>query len=180
MLLSTLGTNLLGNLLRVGEGTIRADQDFWCHPILQKYYQNKPQVNDVYSINNLPKIKDEAHVINLNQSKSIGTHWITLYVNVNNRKASYDAIYFDSFGVEHIPKEIKEPIGNKIIITNIYRIQAYDSIMYRYWMLDVDRTASHKITLDYLSVCPSFCPSLSFLNIGSLVPCDTVQDDSWP
>ena len=47
-----------------------------------------------------------------------------MYVNDNN------VTYFDSFGVEHIPKEIKKIIGNKNIITNIYRIQAYDSIMY--------------------------------------------------
>ena len=42
-------------------------------------------------------------------------------------------IYFDSFGVKHIPKEIKKFIGNKNIITNIYRIQAFDSIMYGYF-----------------------------------------------
>ena len=41
--------------------------------------------------------------------------------------------YFDSFGVEHIPKEIRKFIGNKIIVTNIYRIQAYDSTMCRYF-----------------------------------------------
>ena len=38
-------------------------------------------------------------------------------------------IYFDSFGVEHIPKEVKKFIGSKIIITNIYRIQSYDLTM---------------------------------------------------
>ena len=71
------------------------------------YYQNKPKFNAVYSTNNLPKIKQHgAYVINLDEYKSIGTHWIVLYVNANNRRASYDAIYFDSFGVEHIPKEI--------------------------------------------------------------------------
>ena len=37
-------------------------------------------------------------------------------------------LYFDSFGVEHIPKEIKKFIGNKNVKTNIYRIQAHDSI----------------------------------------------------
>ena len=41
-----------------------------------------------------------ADVINLNEFKSIGTHWIALYVNANN------IVYFDDFGVEHIPKEI--------------------------------------------------------------------------
>ena len=92
---------------------------------IKKYYQNKPKFNGVYSRNNSPKIKDEVYVINLDKYKSIATHWIALYVNGNNRRASYDAIYFDSFGVEHIPKEIKKFIVNKTI-TNIYRIQAYD------------------------------------------------------
>ena len=41
-------------------------------------------------------------------------------------------IYFDSFGVERILKEIKKSIGNKNIITNIYRIQTYDSITCAY------------------------------------------------
>ena len=38
-------------------------------------------------------------------------------------------MYFDSFRVEHIPKQIKKFIGNKNIITNSYRIQAHNSIM---------------------------------------------------
>ena len=74
------------------------------HPLtnfeIQMYYQNQPKFNDVYSRNNLPKIKDGVYVINLDELKLIGTHWTTLYVNGNN------VIYFDSFGVEHIPKEI--------------------------------------------------------------------------
>ena len=61
----------------------------------------------------------------------MGTHWITLYVNGNN------TIYFVTFGVEHIPKEIKILIENKYIITSIYRIQAYDSIMCGYYVLDL-------------------------------------------
>ena len=44
-----------------------------------------------------------------------------------------NVIYFDSFGVEHIPKEIKKSIRNKNIITNIYIIQAYDFIMCGYF-----------------------------------------------
>ena len=75
----------------------------------------------------LPKIKVGAYVINLDEYKSIGTHWIALYVNGNNKKVCCDAIYFDSFGVEHITKVIKKFIGNKNIITNNYRIQTYDS-----------------------------------------------------
>ena len=103
------------------------------HPLtnfeIQKCYQNEPKFNGKKSRNNLPKIKNEAYVINPEEFKSIGTHWIALYVNGNNRRASYDAIYFDSFGAEHIPKESKKFFGNKNIITNIYRIQANNSIM---------------------------------------------------
>ena len=81
------------------------------HPLtnfgIQKYYQNETKFNGVYSRSNLPKIKDRAYVTNLDEFKSIGTHWITLYVNVNN------ATYFDSFTVKNIPKEIKNFIGKK-------------------------------------------------------------------
>ena len=97
------------------------------HPLtnfeIQKCYENEPKLNGVYSRNNLPKVKVVTYIINLDESKSIETHWITLSVNANN------IIYFDSFGVEHIPKEIKKIIGSKNIVTNIYRIQAYDSII---------------------------------------------------
>ena len=64
---------------------------------IQKYSQNKPKSNGAYSRNNLSEIMDDAYIINL---ESIGTHWIALYVNVKN------VTHFDSFGVEHIPKEI--------------------------------------------------------------------------
>ena len=46
-----------------------------------------------------------------------------------------DVTYFDSFGVEHIPKEIRTFISNKNIKTNIFRIQAYDSIMCAYFCI---------------------------------------------
>ena len=49
-----------------------------------------------------------AYIIILNEFKSIGTHWIAFYVNGNN------VIYFDGFGIEHIPKAIKELIKTKI------------------------------------------------------------------
>ena len=77
----------------------------------------------VYSRNNLFKMRDGAYTINLFDYESIGTHWIALYVNPKN------VTYFDRFGVENIPKEIRKFIRNKNIIANIYRIQVYDSIM---------------------------------------------------
>ena len=98
------------------------------HPLtnfeIQKYYQNELRFNGVYSRDNLPnKIKDGAYVINLDEYSDIVTHWVSLYLNNN------DVPYFDFFGVEHIPKEIKKFIGSKNVIANIFRIQAYDSIM---------------------------------------------------
>ena len=86
--------------------------------------KNAPKVNGVNSRNNLPKIEHGADVMNLEEFTSSGTYWIALYVNGNSKRASYDTVYFGSFGVEHIPKEIKKFIGNKKIITNIYRMQA--------------------------------------------------------
>ena len=58
------------------------------HPLtnfeMQKHYQNEPKFNGVYLRNNLPKVKDGAYVIILDEFKSIGTHWIAVYVNSNN------------------------------------------------------------------------------------------------
>ena len=121
------------------------------HPLtnfeIQKYYQNEPKFNGVYSRNNLPRIKDGVYVINLDECQSVGTNWIALHVNANN------IAYFDSFGVGNIPKEIKQFIGNKSIITNIYRIQAYDSIMCRYFFIRfIDFMLKGKSLLDYTNL----------------------------
>ena len=88
------------------------------HPLtnfeIQKYYQNKPRFNVVYSRDNLPKINDGAYVINLGEYSDIGTHWVASYVHND------DVTYFDSFGVKHIPKEIKT-FNNKNIKTNFFK-----------------------------------------------------------
>ena len=68
------------------------------------------EFNDVYSRN---KMEHGAYEKNLDEYKPISNHWIDLYVNGKN------LTYFYSFGVEHIPKEIKKIIGNKTITTNI-------------------------------------------------------------
>ena len=80
------------------------------HPLtnfeITEYYKNEPRFNGVYSRNNLPKtIKKGAYVINLDEYKNIGTHWIALFV---------------------IPKEINKFIDNKEIKASIFRLQAYD------------------------------------------------------
>ena len=93
---------------------------------IQKYYENEPKLNDVYLRNNLSKIMDGAYIITLDECESIRTHSISLFVNENN------ITYIDSFGVEHIPKEIRKFIRNKNVVTNIYRVQTGDSIMCGY------------------------------------------------
>ena len=88
-----------------------------------------------------------AYVINLDEFKPIGTHWTALYVNGNN------IIYFDSLGVQHIPKEIKKFIGNKNILTNIYRIQGYNSIRCEYLCTGfIDFMLNSKSLLDYINL----------------------------
>ena len=102
------------------------------HPLtnfeIQKY-QNEPRFNGVYSRDTLTKIKEEAYIKNLDEYSDIGTHWVALYVHNEN------VTYFDSFGVEHILKEIKIFINNKKIKTNIFRIQSCDSIMCGYFCI---------------------------------------------
>ena len=98
------------------------------HPLtnfeIEAYYKNEPGFKGVYSRDILlAKIKDGANIVNLDEYFDIVTHWIALYVK--NKTVTY----FDSFGAEHIPKEIKKSINSKNIIGNIFRIQAYDSVM---------------------------------------------------
>ena len=89
------------------------------HPLTNFEIQvllNKPKFNVVGSRNNLPKIKDEAYVINLSELKSIGTHWTALHVNVEN------VTYFDSFRVSIFQKKLESSLEIKVFfLTNIYR-----------------------------------------------------------
>ena len=122
-----------------------------------EYYKNEPRFNGVYSRNNLPKtIKEGAYVINLDEYNDIGTHWIALYVRNN-------CIYFDSFGVGHIPNEIKQFIRNKDTISNIFRLQVYDSIMCGYFCLAF---------IDFMFACITL---LKFTNLFS--PYDFKKND---
>ena len=127
------------------------------HPLnnfeIQKYYQNEPRFNCVSSRDNLT---DGAYIINLDlEDSDIGTHWVALYVR------NKDVTYLDSSGVEHIPKEIKTFIGrllssashNKNIKTNIFRIQAYDSIMCGYFCIGfIDFMLAGKTLTDFTNL----------------------------
>ena len=69
----------------------------------------------------MPKtIKDGPYIINLDEYANVGTHWIALFCNRN------EIVYFDTFGVEHVPEEIKEFLENKNIKANIFRVQVND------------------------------------------------------
>ena len=177
MLLETLGASLLGNLLtggkgfmRVGDGIVRAgaasgskknlDLLLPFHPLtnieISEYYKNEPRFNGVYSRNNLPnKIKKGAYAINLDEYENTGTHWVSLFV-----KTKY-TVYFDSFGVEHIPKEINKFIRSKElgsavnndIKSSIFRIQAYDSIMCGYFCIEfINFMLKGKTLLDHTNL----------------------------
>ena len=76
----------------------------------------------------------------------MGTHWVSLFV-----KPKY-TVYFDSFSIEHTPKEINKFINNDIK-TNIFRIQACDSIMRRYFCIEfINYMIKGKTLLDYTNL----------------------------
>ena len=122
------------------------------HPLknfeIQKYFKIEPRYNGVFSRNNLPKkIKDGAHVVNLDEYGDVGIHWIALFCNRN------EIAYFDSFGVEHIPKEIKKTIRNKNIKTNIFLVQVNDSVMCGYFCIGfIDFMLVGKKLTDYTNL----------------------------
>ena len=153
-------SSLIGNLLTgkgamgTAEGTIRLNQIKLLMSIhhltnfeKQKCYQNEPKFKSVYSRNNLSKIKDGAYVKNIDGYESIGTNWIALHVNVNK------IIYFDSFGFAGIPKKKKKVVGDKNVISNIYRLQAHDPIMCGYFYIGfIDFMLKDKGLLDYTNL----------------------------
>ena len=146
---------------RAGEGFLRASYGYSIknktffipsHHLtnfeIQKYYQNKPRFNRVYSRDNLPdKIKYAAYVINLDEYSDVGTLWIALYALSNL------VTYFNSFGVEYIAKEIKIFIDQSIVITNVFRIQVHDSIMCGFFCIGcIDFMLAGKTLTDFATV----------------------------
>ena len=109
---------------------------------IQKYYENEPRFNGVFSRDNLlKKVKHGAYVINLDEHKDTGTHWIALFCKKN------EIVYFDSFGVEHIPEEIKN------IKANIFRVQANNSVMCGYFCIGfIDFILADKKLTDFTNL----------------------------
>ena len=86
---------------------------------ITQYYQNETRFIGIFSRNNF--FRDEY--------KDSGTHWIASFCNKKQ------IIYFDSFGVEHVSKEILNFIGNKTIASNIYCVQTTNSILCGYFCI---------------------------------------------
>ena len=115
---------------------------------IQKYYKNEPRFNCVFSRNNLPKkTKDGVYIINLDECANVGTHY----------EKKDEVVYFDIFGVEYIPNEIKDFIeelpGNKNIKSNIFRVQENNSIMCGYFCIGfIDFMLADKKLTDYTNL----------------------------
>ena len=69
---------------------------------------------------------EAKYVINLNDKKSNGTYWVSLFIDKNT------VVYVDSFGIEYIPLEVLNKIKNKSITHNIFRMESDNSIMCRF------------------------------------------------
>ena len=76
---------------------------------IQKCYKNKLRLNGVFSRDNMPKkIKDGAYVINLDEQKDVGTHWIALLCSRSK------IVYFNSLVLNMFQKKLKNLSGIKI------------------------------------------------------------------
>ena len=102
---------------RAGRGYI--NKSFSSDPSLNNietanYFKCKSRFNSVFSINNLPRIKDGAYVRNLDEKYSKGTHWVSLFIDRNISAC------FDTVGIEYIAQEVLKKIRDKGIevITN--------------------------------------------------------------
>ena len=115
-------------------------------------YKNTMKINQdltvfIQEIINQRKIKDGAYVINLDEHADTSTHWTALFCSKK------EIVYFDSFGVEHVPEEIKEFIWNKNITANIFRVQDNDSIMCGYFCIGfIDFMLAGKKLTDYTNL----------------------------
>ena len=85
-------------------------------------------------------------MINLDEYADVGANSIALFCDRN------EIVYFNSFGVEHVPEEIKEFIGNKNIKANIFRVQANNLIMCGYFCIAfIDFMFANKKLSDFTS-----------------------------
>ena len=85
--------------------------------------------------------------MNLDEYEDVGRHSIALFCNKS------EIVYFNSIDVEHVPEEIKEFVGNKNKIANIFRRQANNSVMCRYFCIEfIDFMVAGKKLTDFTSI----------------------------
>ena len=118
------------------------------HPLsnieITNYSNYEPKFNGIFSRNILLRINDGLYVINLDDKKSKGTHWVSLFIDRNL------ALYFDSFGNEYIPLDVLNKIRNKSITHNIFRILDNESIIFGFYCIAfIEYMLSGKTLLDY-------------------------------
>ena len=114
---------------------------------IANYFRYEPRFNGLFSRNSLPRIKDEAYVINLGDRNSKGTQKVSLFIDRNL------AVYFDSFGIEYIPQEVLNKIKNKSITHIIFRIQDNESIMCGFYCIAfIEYMLAGKTLLDYTNL----------------------------
>ena len=86
-------------------------------------------------------------MVNPDEYADVGTHWIALFCNRS------EIVYFNIFGVEHVPEEIKKFVWNKNIIANIFRVQTNNSVMCRYFCIGfVDFMLAGKELTDFTNM----------------------------
>ena len=87
------------------------------------------------------------YVIDLDDKNSKGTHWVSLFTDKNT------AVYFDSFGIEYIPKEVLSKIKDKSITHNIFRTQDNVSIMCGFYCIAfIEYMLAGKTLSDYTNL----------------------------
>ena len=124
---------------------------FPLHPLsnieITKYFNYEPRFNGVVSRDNLPRIKNGAFVIDLDEKQSKGTLWVSLLID------KYMVVYLDSFRIEYIPQEVLNKIKHKSITHNIFRIQDDDSIMCGFYCIAfIEYMIAEKTLLDYINL----------------------------
>ena len=130
------------------------------HRKVSKYYDTDCRFNGLLSRNNLPRIKDGACVINLDDKNSKGTQWVSLFIDKNI------VIYFDSFAIESIPQELLKKVKGKSITHNIFRVQDNESIMYGFYCITfIGYMLAEKTLLDYTNL---FSPN-SYKKNGKII-----------
>ena len=111
-----------------------------------KYFNYESRFNGVFSRNDLSRVRGGAYVINLDDKKSKGTHWVSLFIDRDT------AVYVDSFGIKYIPQDVLNKIRDKSISHNIFRIQSSDSVMCGFYCIAFIYMLSGKTLLDYTNL----------------------------